>query len=468
MRIKTHFRTRVQEHGVLIAVIFIGLIIFACRYAFVVWDSDKPDVFSTEVGKTINFQGIIATEPDKRENSTRLTIDVEKVPDRFDSSNEKKNSRNIRVLLTVSRYSKWQYGDRIQVSGKLQKPENFLGDTGIEFDYISYLAKDGIRYQMFQPKITLVSRGNGNPIKEKLLKIKYAFTGKIEAVIPEPASALMGGILLGSKHSLGKDLLEDFQRAGVIHIVVLSGYNIAIIAEFIMWFFGSLPISIGLTLSDLCILLFVGMTGAGASTIRATIMALIAVLGKGLGKTYVASRALFLAALAMLIYNPLILLSDPSFQLSFLATFGLIYVSPIIEEKFSLTKFIPEKFKIRELVVSTLTTQVFLLPFLLYKTGMFSVVSLLVNLLILAFIPFTMFMGFIAGAIGFISTTFALPFAFLAHIFLSYTIFLSEFFANIPFSVLTTNSFPLWLMVVIYFFYFYYLWRFHMKIPKNL
>lgn len=452
MRIKTHFRTLIQEHGVFIAVIFIGIIIFACRYVFVVHRFNKTDVFKYEIGETVELRGEITAEPDRREGSTKLTVDT----------------KETRLLLTVERYSNWQYGDKISFSGKLKKPENFSSDTGLEFDYVSYLAKDDIQYQMFFPKITLLSRENGNFIKEKLIKVKYALTHKLETAIPEPNSALLAGILLGSKHSLGKKLLEDFRKAGVIHIVVLSGYNIAIIAEFIMWSLGFLPKKVGLTFGVIGILLFVGMTGAGASTIRAATMTLIAVLGKALGRTYTASRALFIAAFLMLIYNPRILLHDPSFQLSFVATFGLIYVSPVVKEKLSLAKLIPEKFQLRELVISTLTTQIFLLPFLLYQTGMLSLVSLPVNLLTLAFIPFTMLMGFITGVLGFFWPILALPFAFVTHTLLSYIIFIAEFFANLPFSTFTTSAFPFWLMVVVYIFYFYYLWRFYKKLNPML
>jgi competence protein ComEC len=455
--IKEYFESYAREHRALSVVICIGTIVFASHYAFIIWHSHEKGALEYEVGKKVSLKGIIIDEPDRRENSTRLIVGLKDL----------EKAGRARLLITAERYSNWQYGDEISFTGKLQKPENFATDSGREFDYVSYLAKDDIRYEMIYPKITLIAHGKAGFVRDKLLKIKNAFTKSIESSIPEPESSLLGGLLLGSKHSLGKKLLEDFQKAGLIHIVVLSGYNIAIIAEFIMWFLGFLPKRIGLLFGAIGMLLFVGMTGAGASTIRATIMALLVVLSKALGRTYTASRALFIAAFGMLIFNPRILLSDPSFQLSFLATFGLIYVSPIVQEKLPFGRFLPEKFKIRELVISTLTTQIFLLPFLLYQTGMLSLVALPVNLLVLAFIPFTMLMGFITGLVGFISPIFALPFAFLSHLLLGYIIYMAEFFASLRFSVFTLNAFPFWVVTVTYVFYFYYLWRFHGKISKK-
>jgi len=113
------------------------------------------------------------------------------------------------------------------------------------------------------------------------------------------------------------------------------------------------------------------------------------------------------AGFFMVFHNPNILLYDPSFQLSFLATVGLIYVSPKIEHIF---RFIPKKSGMREIVGATIGTQIFILPFLVYLVGQISLVSLPVNILILPFIPITMLFGFITGMLGYVSYTLSLIF----------------------------------------------------------
>ena len=461
----------------MVVIICCTLVAAIFRYGSVVWYSQEEDVFrdqfsdSGNSGKSENqviFEGIITGEPDRRENSTRLVVGVEAVQG-AEGKMESVSREQVRVLITSERYSAWEYGDKIKISGKLEKPENFTSSTGREFDYVSYLAKDNIAYQMLYPKLTLLAHSQAGFISQKLFEIKHAFTRGIESVIGEPESALLAGLLLGAKHSLGKDILEDFRRAGVIHIVVLSGYNITIVSDFIMRLLGFLPRAFGFTLGGLGIVMFALMTGGAASTVRASTMAFLVLVAKATGRNYMASRALFVTAFGMVMWNPHILLSDPSFQLSFMATFGLIYVSPIVEEKFSplLSRFIPEKFHIRELALSTLSTQIFLLPLLLYQTGMFSLVALPANLLILGAIPFTMLMGFVTGVLSFISTTLALPFAFVANFLLAYIIAAAKFFSRLPFSVFTLNSFPFWLVVVIYAFYFRVLYKFH-KNPARI
>ena len=86
------------------------------------------------------------------------------------------------------------------------------------------------------------------------------------------------------------------------------------------------------------------MTGGSATVVRASIMSLIVILGKATGRMHNAALTLFIAAFLMLLHNPRILAFDPSFQLSFLATLGLVYLSPALEKYFH---FVPGKWQIR-------------------------------------------------------------------------------------------------------------------------
>ena len=387
------------------------------------------------------LEGVIADEPDVREAVTRLILKTE----------------HTKVLLTVSHEPQFLYGDKVKVEGKLERPKNFEDEKTLrEVDYISHLAKDGIYYQMFRPKLTLVAHGEGNPVVEKLFAFKNAFIRNVGNLIPEPHASLLGGLVVGAKQSLGKELLDDFRTVGVIHIVVLSGYNITIIARFIEWLFSRLKKNLRLTIAAGAMMLFAVMVGASATVIRATVMALLVLLAHGTGRLYAITRALLVAGVIMLLHNPKILVFDISFQLSFLATVGLIYISPIIEPK---VKWITERWWLREITVATIATQLFVLPFLLYKTGILSLVSLPVNLLILAAIPLTMLFGFLAGIAAFASTLLALPFAYIAYGFLAYELRVVDWFARLPFAAVALASFPLWLAVLCYAGYGVIIWR---------
>lgn len=347
----------------------------------VVWVmSDLPPLeFKEKINKKIEGSGVVTVEPDKRENSQRIVV-------------------GNKILFTISPYINVSFGDKIEFSGVLKVPENFKTDAGVEFDYVHFLAKDGIYYEMYFPKIEVVSHRNGNEVIGFLLSLKHSLLEHLATIIPEPELSLLGGLLLGVKQSLGKGLLDDFKKTGVIHMVVISGYNISIVAEAIMRSFSFLPTAFRFLFSSCGIILFVLMTGASGASVRAGIMVLIVLLGKILGRTYSPIRALLFAATCMVIHNPMILLYDPSFQLSFLATLGLLLVSPLL---LPYLMIVPERFGLREMVSATVSIQVFLLPYLLYLSGSLSVVSLPVNLLVLFLIPVTMLVGFIVGMLSF-------------------------------------------------------------------
>lgn len=407
-----------------LAIISLGLGMF--RYDLS--DANRGDpLLNNKIGNTVSVRGIISEEPDMRGDHTNLTVDVTEL-----NVTEEKHSIKTRALIVTDRYPSWNYGDEVSVTGKLLLPKNFENeDTGRSFDYVSYLAKDGIFYQLIRPDISRIGEGKGNVVKRNLLALKRAFLDRVSRVIPEPESSLLGGLLVGAKQSLGKDLLNDFRTAGVIHIVVLSGYNLTIVAEAIMRFFSFAPRMTSLMLGGGSIVLFSIMTGAGATVVRASIMALLALLARATGRIYEITLTLLFAGFVMLLYNPKILIFDPSFQLSFLATLGLIHGAPLLEKHL---KFFPKTFGLRDIVSATLATQIFVLPLLLYMMGNFSIVSLPVNLLILPFIPLTMLFGFLAGIAGFISIFLSFPFAFIAHLFLWYELKVVEVAAAIPFA----------------------------------
>lgn len=397
-------------------------------------------------GVEVTFKGVVVDEPDVRENQSKLTLRIS--PDQTVT----KEGFSGNVLIIGERYTDSKYGDEVLVSGKIKNPENYVdkGDTKVtqeSFDYVSYLAKDGIYYQMIRPTIEVIGSGHGNPIKDVLFKLKHAFLSSINQQISEPESSLLAGLVVGAKQSLGKELLEDFRIVGVIHVVVLSGYNLTIVAQAMMRVFSFMPRVASLSLGGAGIIFFAIMTGGSATVVRASIMALLVLFAEGIRRDYDITRALLLAGFFMVMQNPHILVFDPSFQLSFLATVALIYLAPYIKKYFT---WIPSRFGLQELAISTIATQLFVLPLLLYSMGTLSLVALPVNLLILPLIPITMFSGFMVGIIGFISSTLALPFVFITHLLLWYELKIVELFASLPFASVSISYFPFLFVTVIY------------------
>jgi competence protein ComEC len=428
-------------HLFLVSVFLFGTTLGVLRYAY---DAEKVDTLSPLLNKSVILKGVITEEPDYREKTTRLVVEIK------NDSNEKD-----RVLITTLPPMRYSYGEELEIKGSLKKPQNFETANGRIFNYEAYLAKSGIFYEMTFPRITVTGEGRGNSIKRNLFALKQKFLEGINKVIATPESSFLGGILLGGNQSLPKDVQQSFRNAGLVHIIVLSGYNITIVAAAFMFLFSFLSIRKRIFFGVLGILLFAIMTGGSATVVRASVMATLALIATFIRRDYDITRALILAGVVMVFINPKILVFDLSFQLSFLSTVGLIYVAPIFEHYLSA---LPQKWGFREIVVATLSTQLFVLPFILYSIGTFSVVALIANLLVLPLIPLTMLFGFITGVCAFVSTTIATPVAYLTYYFLHYEMLVAERFGNLPFASFAVPSFPVWIMCVSYVGFGFLLW----------
>jgi competence protein ComEC len=374
----------------------------------------------------VNLSGIVTVPPKITDKGSRMTVEV------FEMGNSKL-MRPEKILVTYEGYDIFEYGDRLQIGGALEAPKSFENDVGYVFNYPMYLAKDGIFFVMQKAKVTKVGEGGGNFFMSFLFDVKDSFISKMQTVLNSSDTALMSGILLGAQDSIPKTTKEDFQKSGLTHILVLSGYNITIVGVAVTWvflFWFSKFVSLGF--GAFAIIIFALLSGGGASTVRATVMALIAMLGKILGRENDAIRVLFIVGFLMIFINPLTIVYDPSFHLSFLATLGMILFSKKIELK---TMFIKNA-KLREIFATTIATQLLVAPYFLWSMGKVSIISLISNIFVLPIIPFTMFLGFVTGTLGYISFYLACIPGFIGHIFLWYITTSAHLFGSIPFAVL--------------------------------
>lgn len=402
---------------------------------------DNASDLDAYVSQTVSALGVITRDVDVRERTQHLFVTLEKI--------DEHTLEEEAVLVITEAFAKYRYGDRIAVSGTLSVPETFVTDLGRTFDYPGYLEAQGVSHTFFFPdEVSVISHNEGNIIMRYLLALKHAFMESVERLIPEPSAGLGEGLVLGVKRAIGDDLEEIFRRVGIIHIVVLSGYNVTIVAEAIMRL---LSVFFAPRIRALCgvvaIAAFAIVAGLSATVLRASLMAGLVLLARATGRTYAVLRGLFLAGVVMLIWNPYLLVYDPGFQLSFLATIGLIVLAPLIEQYFAL---VPTRLQIREFVVATIATQIFVLPLLLYSIGEFSTVAVLANVLVLPAVPLAMLLVFGTGVLGFVSNILALPFAYSGHIVLTYIVEIATHLASLPFASFVVPAFPFWGVVLAY------------------
>lgn len=423
-------------------IFFSFFILFFCFgiLRFQVADKPSPIFLESQAGRQVSLSGVVIDEVDIRENNQKLVIAT------GDKGSETK------ILVTTDFENDFSYGDLIDFRGRLEKPQNFITDQGKDFDYINYLRKDGILYVMNYPNVEVVESGDGNKIKSLLFRVKEKFLEKINFVIRNPENLLMGGLILGERSAFDESLRQSFVDTGTIHIVALSGYNVTIVAEWFMKLFVFLPQTFGMSMGILSIFLFVIMTGAGSTAVRAGIMASLALYARASGRNYDVARALLLAGIVMIIFNPFILAYDVSFQLSFIATVALIFFTPKIEKYFL---WVPKRFGLRDIVSVTSAVYIFVLPFILYKMGNLSLVALPANVLILPFIPFTMLLGFLTGFLGIIHYFLSAPFGYLSYLMLHYELGTIGFLAKVPFASISIPDFPLIFTLLIYIYFIY-------------
>jgi competence protein ComEC len=408
------------------------------RVAFLV---EAPETAVTQsIGSTVVVAGSVGDDPDKRATSLRVTIDAKTI------NNKEGGGRFIAIL---PRETELHYGDTVEVRGNLTAPDTFETATGRVFDYPGYLSVHGVTALMQRATLRTVSPG-GWSLTGSLLSVKHAFESALERVMDEPDVSLMEGLILGEKRGLPDFLTQAFIFAGLIHVVVLSGFNMSVVSEAVLRFFGSfLPRTLALSSGAFAVVLFALMSGGGAATVRACIMGLIAILARYMRRPTVALRTLMVAAVVMIIWNPLVVLYDTGFILSILATFGLITISPVIEQKIL---WIPnyKHFDLRSIAASTMSVQIFVLPALLYLTGVLSVFALPANVLALPVVPFAMLFGFVAGLLALVHPVLALVPALLGSLLVKWMLLVATTAASLPLSSATVEAFPLWVALVAY------------------
>ena len=380
----------------------------------------------------INIVGEVAREPDVRASRTLLTIETRE---------------GARVLVYAPARTNVSYGDVIRAEGMLARPKSFSSGSDRVFDYEGYLSKDKVVYTLTAADVEIIESGEGNMIIAALLSVKHAFLFGAERAFAEPDAGLLAGIIWGEKHGVSESLSADFRNSGLIHVIVLSGYNMTIVAAFIMWIFARFAPRIRFSLGIGAIFMFAIAAGGGATVFRAAIMAAIAFLAKASGRPNAVAVSLSLAAFLMTLINPRVLVYDPSFQLSFLATLGLIYISPLIERRI---RFVPRAWGIREVAAATIGTQIAVVPILLYMMGTLSLVSVPANILALPFIPFIMFIGMAGAILGLIGYAVALPLVFVAHTLIAIVIGIAHFFGNLPLAAIPVPVFSPFILFAVY------------------
>lgn len=435
------------------ALLFAALLVF--RIELLLWQ-EAGETVKDFYGRTAVVVGTVADEPDRRERALRIAIAVETINAQGASG---------RVLASLPREEEVRYGDKVSVRGMLEAPEPFAVEAGRIFDYPGYLRVRGISALMPFAELREAVPG-GWSLRGGLYALKERFGQAAEAALPEPQVSLLKGILLGERGGFSQELIAAFVAVGLIHIVVFSGSNMAVVSEGIFRLFSGLPRRIKYPLGAAAVVLFAMLAAGGAATVRAVIMGLIAIVARYLRRPAAALRALAVAGALMILWNPLVVLYDRGFILSMLATFGLIMLAPAVERRLP---WVPswKRYDLRSIVATTIAVEIFILPALLYYSGVLSLVSVPMNALVLPLVPLIMFGGFVTGVMGMLHPALALIPALATDLLLRVVLWLAETSAALPFASALVAPFPLWGAACIYAPLMWIAYRTYLRSPSS-
>src|SRR5262245_36165125 len=322
---------------------------------------------------TVSIEGRIVDEPARADpERTRLLLEVEAYYDALD-----RRPAEGRVQLTIyGEAPSLGEGQRVRAEVRLHRPIG-LRNPGV-FDYPAHLRREGI---------FLVGNGRGDRVTPLTpdtpswpIRVRRWAVATISGQLPESSAALLAGLLLGERTALPPQTDEAFRRAGVYHVLAVSGFNVALLASSVFGSLGLLGVPRRPTaLAAAAVLVgFALIVGGQPSILRATVMGLLVLLSVLLERESQVMNALSLSALLLLVWRPSDLW-DPGFQLSFAATAGIIYLAA------TFTSFLNERKVPRWLAAAiavSLAAQLPVTPVMLGHFNQLSIIGVAANLLV--------------------------------------------------------------------------------------
>jgi competence protein ComEC len=349
----------------------------------------------------------------------------------------------VRGVGYVDWFESLKIGDLCNTYMEISQPENFS-----DFDYIRYLKNKNI--YLTSPNIKIKNCSNKIYIKniediflwlKRNLRIfRENLSKRVEVYLPEPQSSLLIGILFGSERAFSTEFEENLRISGTSHIIAASGYNITILILACSKILGFLNKKSNLLISLVLIWLYCILSGLGASILRATMMGSITIVALLSGNIRNTHLLIPTGVLFLILISPKIIF-DIGFQLSVLATLGLIYLLPSIEnviKKILKIKSVPQFFE--ENLLGTLSCTLSTLPISILIFEKVSVVSIFANMLVLPLTESTMLYGTIALLSSFLFKNISYLLFSLPYIQLKIFQRIVEFFGSIRWGYLDVSK----------------------------
>jgi competence protein ComEC len=385
---------RLGPAGVAAGALIAGLVLGGIRGSAAAPPGGPGSVDALSADATWPLSGVVADEPAPRGDALDVVLGDLRVVERPLAG---------RLLVRVPRSAEVMAGDLVAVEVSIRPPDQ-ADPEGIA--YRDRLRRQGIGAMARAYEITVVGH-RSDPLTDGFGTVRRWLLDGLVSTVPEPEASLGAGILLGVRVGIDPEIRDAFAVAGLSHVVAISGWNVAIVVVLIGALTSPLrsragPLAPGVV-AGLAVAGYVVLVGASPAVVRAALMAGALLVSRLGGSPAHAASALMAAVAVMLVGSPAALW-DVGFQLSALATGGLIVLGAPLERRLARWPG-----WVRTPVALTVAAQLATLPVLLATFEQVSLVAPLANVIVVPLVPAVMAGSALAAIVGALSAAVPLP-----------------------------------------------------------
>ena len=355
-----------------------------------------------------------------------------------------KSKGNNKFILYLPHGDELKKGTLINLSGEFSLPDLARNTGG--FNYRRYLNSQKI-YGVIRAKNYYVS----NLAKFNLIYyIQDEISKSFARLFPKNEMGLVIGMMIGETKDISEDVLENFKTTGITHLIAVSGSNVVYVVVLVQFlfkkFFGKRATYF---ISIFFLILFMLISGASASVCRATLMIILSICADIFFLKSDTFSNILTSAFVLILLNPLVIY-DVGFILSFGGTLGIVLLSK------DFTRLFKRLGKLDETLSVTCSAQLILAPIMMYYFNTFSILSIATNIIVVPISGSITILGFAVFIISKISFPIAKLIANSLYVLATFTIWVSNMFSKIPFSLIRTITPNVFEIFLFYFVVFYF------------
>ena len=356
-----------------------------------------------------------------------------------------KNKKFI-IYINKNNNKLFKYGDLIKIQGEYSSPQTARNYKG--FDYSQYLKTLKIYGIIKIEEANLLKENDLNFVLISINNLKQKMIDHANKNMPQKTANLLLGLLIGQKDNIQEDIIKSFRTANLSHILAVSGAHTSYIILGLTYIItkSKAPRRIGYIITIIILLVFIIITGASYSVIRACIMSIITISAKLFYKKENFFISICVSLFIILIQNPFAI-NDIGLKLSFLGTIGIIVFNKNITGLFIRIKI---KENIAKVLSLTFSAQLMIMPITILNFKTFSVTFFISSILASPLLGIIIILGFIAIFVSFVLNPISKILFFVLNLFLELLIFISEIVTKIPGSSILVKT-PNLVFVITYY-----------------